>query len=78
VKEGYTPTAKTMAMKAMAFTLSSPALYRSGGKVGRLIFKYAPFAVNNGLNPWYKHREMPKAPEESFGEWYSKRKDEKK
>jgi L-lactate dehydrogenase complex protein LldF len=78
VKEGYSPKAKTMAMKAMAFTLSSPALYRSGGKVGRLVFKYAPFAVNNGLNPWYKHREMPKAPEESFGEWYSKRKEEKK
>ncbi|SDP23280.1 L-lactate dehydrogenase complex protein LldF [Mucilaginibacter sp. OK268] len=78
VKEGYSPKAKTMAMKAMAFTLSSPALYRSGGKVGRLVFKYAPFAVNNRLNPWYKHREMPKAPEESFGEWYSKRKEEKK
>ena len=77
VKEGYSPKAKTMAMKAMAFTLSSPALYRSGGKVGRLVFKYAPFAVNNGLNPWYKHREMPKAPEESFGEWYSKRKEGK-
>ncbi|MEZ2338897.1 lactate utilization protein B [Mucilaginibacter sp. RCC_168] len=77
VKEGYSPTTKTIAMKAMAFTLSSPALYRSGGKVGRLVFKYAPLAVNNGLNPWYKHREMPKAPEESFGEWYSKRKEGK-
>jgi L-lactate dehydrogenase complex protein LldF len=75
VKEGYSPTAKTIAMKAMAFTLSSPALYRSGGKVGRLVFKYAPFAINNQLNPWYKHREMPKAPEQSFGEWYSKRKE---
>jgi L-lactate dehydrogenase complex protein LldF len=75
VKEGYSPAAKTIAMKAMAFTLSSPALYRSGGKVARLAFKYAPFAVNNQLNPWYKHREMPKAPQESFGEWYSKRKE---
>jgi L-lactate dehydrogenase complex protein LldF len=78
VKEGYSPATKTIAMKAMAFTLSSPALYRSGGKMGRMVFKYAPFAVNNGLNPWYKHREMPKAPEQSFGEWYSKRKEEKK
>ncbi len=77
VKEGYSPTAKTIAMKAMAFTLSSPGLYRSGGKMGRIVFKYAPFAVNNGLNPWYKHREMPKTPEESFGEWYSKRKEAK-
>lgn len=77
VKEGYSPASKTIAMKAMSFTLSSPALYRSGGKVGRMVFKYAPFAVNNGLNPWYKHREMPRAPEESFGEWYSKRKEGK-
>jgi L-lactate dehydrogenase complex protein LldF len=78
VKEGYSPTAKTVAMKAMAFTLSSPALYRTGGKVGRWVFKHAPFAVNNQQNPWFKHREMPKAPEQSFGEWYSKRKEEKK
>ncbi|WPU92650.1 lactate utilization protein B [Mucilaginibacter sabulilitoris] len=75
VKEGYSPASKTAAMKAMAFTLSSPVLYRSAGKMGRVVFKYAPFAVNNKLNPWYKHREMPKAPEQSFGEWYSKRKE---
>jgi len=78
VKEGYSPKAKTLAMKAMAFTLSSPSLYRTAGKAGRWTFKHAPFAVNNQLNPWYKHREMPKSPEQSFGEWYSKRKEEKK
>jgi L-lactate dehydrogenase complex protein LldF len=78
VKAGYTPKAKTLAMKGMAFTLSSPALYRAAGKMGRLTFKYAPFAVNNGMNPWYKHREMPKAPQQSFGEWYANRKDQKK
>ncbi|MDN3580986.1 lactate utilization protein B [Mucilaginibacter flavus] len=78
VKAGYTPTAKTIAMKGMAFTLASPTLYRAAGKMGRLTFKYAPFAVNNGANPWYKHREMPKAPEQSFGEWYAKRKEQKK
>ncbi len=66
------------AMKAMAITLSSPSLYRTGGKVGRWVFKHAPFAVNNQQNPWYKHREMPKAPEQSFGEWYNNRKEEKK
>ena len=78
VREGYSPKAKTLAMKGMAFTLSSPGLYRAAGKMGRLTFKYAPFAVNNGMNPWYKHREMPKAPEESFGEWYKKREGDKK
>lgn len=78
VKAGYTPKAKTFAMKGMAFTLASPALYRAAGKMGRWTFKHAPFAVNNSANPWYKHREMPKAPEQSFGEWYAKRKDQKK
>ncbi|MFC0517690.1 lactate utilization protein B [Mucilaginibacter angelicae] len=74
VKEGYTPTTKSIAMKAMSITLASPTLYRMGGKTGRLVFKYAPFAVNNKFNPWYNQREMPKAPDESFGEWYAKRK----
>ncbi|MEY4309702.1 MAG: hypothetical protein RL422_1905, partial [Bacteroidota bacterium] len=29
--------------------------------------------LNSGLNPWYKQREMPQAPKESFQEWYKKR-----
>jgi L-lactate dehydrogenase complex protein LldF len=78
VQAGYTPKAKTLAMKGMAFTLASPALYRAAGKMGRFTFKYAPFALSNAANPWYKHREMPKAPKESFGEWYANRKETKK
>jgi L-lactate dehydrogenase complex protein LldF len=70
VKAGYTPTAKKVAMKVMAATLSSPGLYHMAGKAGRFTIKYAPFAVNNKLNPWFKQRDMPAAPEQSFGEWY--------
>ena len=70
VQAGYTPTAKKLAMKVMATTLSSPTLYHFAGKAGRFTIKYAPFAVNNKLNPWYKQRDMPAAPEQSFGEWY--------
>jgi L-lactate dehydrogenase complex protein LldF len=70
VKEGYAPAAKKIAMKAMAVTLSSPGLYHMAGKAGRFTIKYAPFAVNNKLNPWFKQRDMPAAPESSFGEWY--------
>ena len=33
-----------------------------------------PFVVNNNLNPWYKEREMPEPPKESFTEWYKKNK----
>ncbi|GGH01698.1 lactate utilization protein B [Mucilaginibacter phyllosphaerae] len=71
IKEGYGDKKKTLAMQAMAFTLSNPSAYRIAGKAGRVVMKYAPFAVNNSLNPWYKQRDMPKPPKQSFGEWYS-------
>jgi L-lactate dehydrogenase complex protein LldF len=59
-------------MKAMAAVLSSPSVYRFSGKIGRLTLSNTPFLVNNSLNPWYKQREMPEPPKESFGEWYKK------
>jgi L-lactate dehydrogenase complex protein LldF len=59
-------------MEGMAAVLSSPALYHFSGKMGRTTLKYAPFLVNNGFNPWYKQRDMPAPPAESFGEWYQK------
>ncbi|SMC41804.1 LutB/LldF family L-lactate oxidation iron-sulfur protein [Pedobacter africanus] len=74
VKEGYADPKKKMAMKAMEFTLSSPAIYRNAGKAGRWFMKHAPFTVNNKLNLWYQHREMPQVPAQSFGEWYKKNK----
>jgi L-lactate dehydrogenase complex protein LldF len=72
VKEGYAAAGKKAGMKLMTWTLSSPGVYRTAGKAGRLFLKYAPFAIENSLNPWYKHREMPEPPGESFGEWYRK------
>ncbi|MDB5115471.1 MAG: lutB 2 [Mucilaginibacter sp.] len=72
VKKGLAPTSKTIGMKIMGATLSSPTIYRMAGKVGRWTLKHAPFAVNNSFNPWYKQRDMPAPPEQSFGEWYKK------
>ncbi len=74
VKEGYADPKKKIAMKAMAFTLSSSFNYRNAGKTGRWFMKHAPFTVNNKLNLWYQHREMPEVPKESFGEWFKKNK----
>ena len=74
VKEGYVTGSKRLSMKAMTFTLSSPGLYKATGKTGRWLLKYAPFALNNKFNPWYKQREMPYGPKESFGEWYERNK----
>jgi L-lactate dehydrogenase complex protein LldF len=72
VKEGYSHAGKTAGMKVMASVLGSPTTYHLAGKMGRLTLKYIPFAVSNSFNPWYKNREMPAPPKESFGEWVKK------
>ena len=72
VKAGYTPTVKTIAMQGMAAVLSNPSVFEFAGRVGRFVIKNIPFMVNNGLNAWYKQREMPAPPQESFREWYKK------
>jgi L-lactate dehydrogenase complex protein LldF len=73
-QEGYTPTAKTVAMKAMSTTLSHPSFFNIAGKAGRWAMKLAPWALNNKFNPWYKQRDMPEPPKQSFTEWYKKNK----
>jgi len=77
VKNGHAPSAKKASMGAMAKVLSSPVSYKVAGKLGRLMMKWAPFAINNQFNPWYKQRELPVAPENSFGEWYKKNRNNK-
>lgn len=73
VKEGYTPPAKTAMMKLMAWVLGKPKVYQFAGKAGRWVMRNFPFVTNNTLvNPWYKQREMPKPPKQSFREWYVK------
>ncbi|ALI97821.1 lactate utilization protein B [Rufibacter tibetensis] len=72
VKEGYADPTKTMGMKAMNMVLSSPKTFKLSGKAGRWFMKTVPFLVSNKMNPWYKQREMPQPPKESFGEWYRK------
>ncbi len=71
-QEGYSPTSKTVAMKAMATTLSKPALFETAGKTGRWFMRVMPWLVSNKLNPWYKERDMPSAPRQSFADWYRK------
>jgi L-lactate dehydrogenase complex protein LldF len=78
VKEGHTPMTKTIAMKGMATVLANPMVFDLAGKAGRFVMKNMPILVNNSLNPWYKQREMPAPPEESFREWYKKNAKESK
>ncbi|WP_219225165.1 lactate utilization protein B [Pedobacter antarcticus] len=74
VQEGHADLAKKVSMKGMSLLLSSPNAYRIAGKSGRWLLRHAPFAMNNKFNPWYKQREMPSPPEQSFSEWYKKMK----
>jgi L-lactate dehydrogenase complex protein LldF len=70
MSEGYGGSAKKASMKAMATVLSSPSVFRISGKVGRATMRMMPWSLNHRFNPWYKGREMPEAPKQSFREWY--------
>jgi len=72
VKEGYAANTKAFGMKTMAWTLSSPGKFTTVAKAGKWFMHNVPFVVNNKFNPWYKQRDMPDGPKESFSEWYNK------
>jgi len=60
-------------MKLAAGILSSPARYRFTARAAMWILRRFPrLAENKKFNPWYKQREMPAIPEQSFREWYQK------
>jgi L-lactate dehydrogenase complex protein LldF len=73
MNEGYGPVAKKAAMKGMAAVLSRASLYQFSGRMARRILRWMPFLANNRLNPWYRQRELPEPPKESFKEWYQKK-----
>ena len=72
MQEGEATTTKAVSMQAMNTVLSNHGLYAFSGRVGRTLMRWFPGLVSNKLNPWYKHRDMPEPPKESFGEWYEK------
>jgi L-lactate dehydrogenase complex protein LldF len=72
VKEGYVDPLKKAGMHGMAVAFSSPSIYSGSGKLMRWIMKRFPSLVNNRRNPWFKGREMPALPKESFKEWFKK------
>jgi L-lactate dehydrogenase complex protein LldF len=69
-KEGHVSNVKKAGLQGMAAVLSRPGLYTVAGATGRWFMKYLPFVINNRFNPWYKQREMPAVPKQSFREWY--------
>ena len=72
-KEGHVAKTKQWAMKGMAFVLAHPKVYQIAGSMGRFVMRTIPFITNNNkFNAWYKQREMPAPPKNSFREWYKK------
>jgi L-lactate dehydrogenase complex protein LldF len=71
VKSGHVDKGKSIGMKSMAIMFSNPQRFRWGGAIGRMLLKIFPFAVKNKFNPWYKQREMPRPPAQSFHQWYN-------
>jgi len=76
-KNDHVSETKKSGMRAMAMVLSRPRLYAFAGGATRWLMKYLPFVISNGLNPWYKQREMPMAPKQTFSEWYLQKKKSK-
>lgn len=71
--EGYTGKGKGIAMNVMASVLNNPAIYRASGGIGRLFMRLFPVVFRSKKwNPWFKQRDMPTAPRDSFREWYLK------
>lgn len=73
--EGHVAPSKKVAMKGMAFLFSNPRLYRVAGRIGRTLMRVFPGLVKNkNMNVWYKQREMPEAPAQSFRDWFKENK----
>jgi L-lactate dehydrogenase complex protein LldF len=70
VEEKCVAGTKRLSMKVMAFVLRRPTVYRFAGKVMRHSMRYFPFLFKAKLNAWYRHREMPAPPKQSFSEWF--------
>ena len=68
--EGHVSASKRLSMKVAAFVLSRPGLYRTAGRIGRVVLKTVPWLAENRWNPWSKARSLPTPPAESFRDWY--------
>ncbi|AZA84905.1 4Fe-4S ferredoxin [Chryseobacterium lactis] len=72
IASGSGESIKGFSMKMMARSLSNIKKYEKFKRTVKWGYRYTPFLLKNKINPWYKHREMPEMPKESFKEWYQK------
>ncbi len=75
IEKGHVSSTKKLGMQILAFVLAKPALYRFSGSMARWVIRIFPFILKSkSLNPWYKQRELPEAPKQSFRDWYKQNK----
>jgi L-lactate dehydrogenase complex protein LldF len=72
IAAGMGEPVKNITMKIMARSLSNAKKYEKLRRTMKLGDRYTPFLLKSKANPWYRHRDMPEMPEESFKEWYQK------
>jgi L-lactate dehydrogenase complex protein LldF len=71
---GHLSLSKRLGMKAAAFVLARPWLYRTVGAVTRWLLPRLPrFLVYNRFNTWGRQRELPPLPAKSFRQLYKER-----
>lgn len=72
--EGLLPPIKAVGMSALGEVLTHPMVFHAAETIGIASVKHLPRAVlDNPLNPWTVHREMPEAPTETFHQWYERK-----
>lgn len=71
VAGGHASWRKRLAMRLLGAVLASSARYERAGRIVRRLLRRAPLVLNRpSVNAWSRSRELPRAPKESFREWY--------
>jgi L-lactate dehydrogenase complex protein LldF len=72
-EEKLIPLGKRMGMKAAAFAMARPRLFRTGGRFARFVLRVAPGLARFGpAAVWLRQRELPVPPGESFADLYDR------
>jgi len=72
-EEKLIPLGKRMGMKAAAFAMARPRLFRTGGRFARFVLRVAPGLARFGpAAVWLRQRELPEPPGESFADLYDR------
>ncbi len=67
---GEVEVSKSLGMRLLGAVLSGPVGFRLAGRAARLALRGLPFMLKNRWNPWFKQRELPEPPPQSFRDWY--------